>query len=538
MEEELLSSKRLDHLGIVAGICEQIDLVEQIDGYVGPTERRVTVGEATEAMVLNALGFVGRALYLTPEFFQNKPVDILIREGLQAEDLNDDTLGRALDKLYEAGVTEVFGQVASHALGVLGIAHTFYHLDSTTFSFSGAYDSEGYEGIQITHGYSKDHRPDLKQAVVSLICSYQSALPVWFEALDGNSCDKKTFPKTIQAYVGQMKGGATPYFIADSALYTAENLGELSQVTWLTRVPGSIKEVQELYEVGLDELIACERLEGYFCQEVYSEYGGVQQRWVLVFSEQAYAREQQGVARQIPQEKERVEKQLWHLGHQEFATSAEAESAVEELQQQWKFHRVVFALQEVPHYPRRGRPKQGEEPKVCWRVEGEVEEDADKVMRELGRKGKFVLATNELASDKLSAEQLLAAYKSQGASVERGFRFLKDPLFFAQSLFLERPERIMALLMVMGLALLVYALAEHKLRGELRRKGESLPNQVGKPTQRPTMRRIFQVFEGIDVLVVKESTRESRMVLNLKPMHRKILHLLGPEVQKCYFLDG
>jgi len=538
MEKQILSTKRLDHLGIVAGICEQIDLVEQIDGYVGATERKVSVGEATQAMVLNALGFVGRALYLTPEFFQNKPVDVLLREGLQAEDFNDDTLGRALDKLYEAGVTEVFAQVASHALRVFGIAHTFYHLDSTTFSLDGEYDSEGYGGIEITHGYSKDHRPDLKQVVVSLICSYQSALPVWFEALDGNSCDKKTFPKTIQAYVRQMKGGATPYFIADSALYTAENVRELSKVKWLTRVPGSIKEVQELYELGLDELVACERLEGYFYQEVEREYGGVQQRWVLVFSEQAYIREQRGVARRIPQEKEQAQKQLWHLSHQEFATSAEAESAAEELEKQWKFHRVVFALQEVTHYPRRGRPKQGEEPKVCWSVEGEVEEDSDKVMRELARKGKFVLATNELASDELPAEQMLEAYKSQGVSVERGFRFLKDPLFFAHSLFLERPERIMALLMVMGLALLVYALAERKLREELRKQGAYLPNQVGKLTQRLTMRRVFQVFEGIDVLVVKGPTRESRLVLNLKPMHRKIIHLLGPEVQKCYFLDG
>ena len=537
MEREFLSTERLDHLGIVAGICEQIGLVEQIDGYVGPTERKVTIGEATQAMVLNALGFVGRALYLTPEFFQNKPVDILIREGLEAEDINDDTLGRALDKLYEAGVTEVFGKVASHALEVFGIAHTFCHLDSTTFSLPGEYASEGYEGLEVTHGYSKDHRPDLKQAVVSLICSSQSALPGGFEVLDGNSCAKKTFPKTIQAYLRQLKGGEAPYFIAASALSTAETLGELSQVKWLPRVPGSIKEVQELSEVGLEELVAWEQLPGYFSQEVERESGGVKQRWVLVFSEQAYARAQQGVESRICKERERAQKQLWHLGPREFATSAEAESAVEELQQQWKFHRGVVALKEVAHSSRRGRPKQGEEPKLSWQGEGEVEEAQESIMRELARKGKFVLATNELDRDLLSSEQLLEAYKSQGVSVERGFRFLKDPLFFAHSLFLERPERIMAVLMVLGLALLVYALAERQLREELRRQGAYLPNQVGKPPQRLTMRRGFQGFEGIDVVVVKGPTRESRMVLNLKPMHRKILHLLGPEVQKCYFLD-
>jgi len=75
---------------------------------------------------------------------------------------------------------------------------------------------------------------------------------------------------------------------------------------------------------------------------------------------------------------------------------------------------------------------------------------------------------------------ILTAYKGQGASVERGFRFLKDPMFFASSLFLEKPARIMALLMVMGFSLLVYALAERVLRTELVQRDESIPNQVGK----------------------------------------------------------
>ncbi len=92
--------------------------------------------------------------------------------------------------------------------------------------------------------------------------------------------------------------------------------------------------------------------------------------------------------------------------------------------------------------------------------------------------------------------------------------------------------------MVMGLALLVYALAEHKLRTELSRTGQTVPNQVGKPTSRPTMRWVFQMFEGIDLLLVATETGEKRVVLNLKPIHRQILELLGPQVQKCYFCDS
>lgn len=140
MAEIAYTTQCLDHLGIVAGICKEIELAEQVDRIVGPTERQVSVGEALQAMVLNALGFVSRPLYLTPEFFANKPLDRLLRPGLTAEMLNDDSLGRALDKLYEAGVTEVFAQVASHALRRYGFQHRFVHLDTTSLSVEGEYD--------------------------------------------------------------------------------------------------------------------------------------------------------------------------------------------------------------------------------------------------------------------------------------------------------------------------------------------------------------------------------------------------------------
>jgi transposase len=77
------STQDLDHLGIVAGVCQQIGLIEQINARVPDTGRKVSVGQAVQAMVLNGLGFVGRALYLTPEFYRTKPLDLLIGEGIR-----------------------------------------------------------------------------------------------------------------------------------------------------------------------------------------------------------------------------------------------------------------------------------------------------------------------------------------------------------------------------------------------------------------------------------------------------------------------
>ena len=127
----------------------------------------------------------------------------------------------------------------------------------------------------------------------------------------------------------------------------------------------------------------------------------------------------------------------------------------------------------------------------------------------------------------------MTKYKEQGG-VERGFRFLKDPLFFASSVFVKKPERIVALSFIMVLALLVYRLAEHLLRSRLAETEETVPNQVNKPTKRPTMRWIFQCFEGIDLLHIRMGSRWHTQVLGLRALHRQILRLLGPAYSSFY----
>lgn len=144
------------------------------------------------------------------------------------------------------------------------------------------------------------------------------------------------------------------------------------------------------------------------------------------------------------------------------------------------------------------------------------------------------MGTNVLEPARLSEEDLIDAYKGQGG-VERGFRFLKDPLFLASSVFVKKPERIVALGFVMVVCLLVYRLAEHRLRKRLGEKGQSIPNQAGKPSEKPTMRWVFQFFEGIDVLYVRSPAGiVSRHVLHLRPVHEQVLRLLGPAYQKLY----
>ena len=154
-------SKLIQHLGIVAGICKETHLIQYIDELIPKEKRSVSVGQAVVGMILNALGLSGRAMYLTKRFFVSRPVETLIGEGITASQLNDASLGTALDAIYEFGITELFFRVASGVLAGQGIETRFAHLDSTTFSLHGEYNSEADvvpEGIiHITKGYSKDN---------------------------------------------------------------------------------------------------------------------------------------------------------------------------------------------------------------------------------------------------------------------------------------------------------------------------------------------------------------------------------------------
>lgn len=539
--EQTYETQRMDHLGIVSGVCREIALIEQIDASVKTSQRKVSCGRGTQALILNALGFVGRALYLMPDYLHNKPVDLLISPDLTAEDFNDDTLGRCLEDLYAAGVTEVFYKVAAHALQVYGIPSHFVHLDSSSFHLHGAYDRQEpeREAISITYGYSKDHRPDLKQVVMQLITTHRSALPVWLEVLSGNSNDRQTFAASVKAYRQQLKEGEAAYLVMDSAGYSKETLKEAEGVGWLMRVPETLAQARQLVrETDFAEMIELEP--GYWGKEVACEYAGIRQRWLVVFSQAASERELKTLEKAQAKEWEKAQKDWRKLEERTFNCQADAEAALEQFNQKWRYHRAVAQATAVLQFPRRGRPTPQDQKEVAgYLLQGQLEVSQAALAEAKRSLGRFIVATNELEGSRLPAKAMLENYKDQGVSVERGFRFLKDPLFFANSLFLKKPERLMALLMVMGLALLIYSLAERKLRQALQAMNATLPDQRRKPTQTPTIRWVFQLFEGLDILLVRQNGKiVLRQLLNLRPAQQQVISLLGPPVQNCYLFGS
>lgn len=232
-------SKNIDHLGIVATLCKEIELVKEIDKIVGVKDRqKVTTGEAVMAMVINGLGFVNRPLYLTPEFMKNKPIELFFDKDLKPEDFNDDTMDRALDRLFENNPTSIFMHIALKTAKKFGIERKFLHLDTTTMSVQGEYKSKEADmvPIKITNGHAKNKRYDLNQFVISLITSSRADFPLWMSVLSGNTSDKKHFREVIQQFSKELsQSDGDTYFVMDSAMYTEPNIKAMSHlVKWIS----------------------------------------------------------------------------------------------------------------------------------------------------------------------------------------------------------------------------------------------------------------------------------------------------------------
>ncbi|WP_339134253.1 MAG: IS1634 family transposase [Candidatus Electrothrix sp. GW3-4] len=526
---------------LVAGMYDELGLGELIDSLIhqDKEKRVVSVGQAVKAMVLNGLGFANRALYLTPHFFQDKPVDRLIGEGIEAQHLNDTVLGRALEVIYEHNPEELYSQLAARAIGRLGLLARFGHLDSTSFHTDGRYPANGSEEeegvIRITKGYSRDHRPDLNQIVLQLICERQAGIPLLMKPLSGNSSDKTDFRETVQAHIDQMKNDfSLEYLVADSALYTAQTLKELSMILWISRVPETLNLSQEIiHEVASNLMQDPEKAASRSLGVVY---GDVRQRWLVVYSPEAYQRGRKTVNKKCLKLSTNESKQFDKLCKQDFACEADALKALSRFEKKLKILSIHDArVVALPRHKGKGRPAKGKKPDFyVYRIEGNPASLLQERTRLLERKSCFILATNQLDCEELSDEELLKVYKDQ-QKVERGFRFLKDPMFMASTLFLKSRKRIMALMMVMTLCLLVYAALEYRIRQALEINNETFPNQKGKPAPNPTARWVFQFFSGIHLLLVGGM---QQLVLNLNEHHLRLLKLLGGRYEKLYSGNG
>lgn len=518
-----------------------MNIVQLIDDRLGTFEgETLSAGETIAGMIINGLGFSNKPLSLTPLFFKHCPLSLLFHDGVKAEDFNRFKLGRVLDRCHGYGTELLFSEISLNVCRQEKVDTTYNSLDTTSFTLSGDYLAKtDDETVAIKLGHSKDHRPDLKQVMLEMMVTHDGGIPLLGKVLDGNSSDNTVFKERSEQLIESFKNSETPrYVIADCKLYTEKNAPNLNDLLFVTRIPSNITLVGETIDRALDSSNDWQILDdGRKMQTFEVEHYGMQQRWHVLSSETSKQRAIKQVDKKVTKEASAIKKQLFHLQAQRFNCAKDATSAAEVLAKKWKYHDLK-GIETVEHlsYEGKGRPKKNQQPTLKkYQVIGENEQDFIKIERVKAQEAHYIIGSNT-DSKALSDQEVVHAYKEQH-QVERGFRFLKDPLFFASSLFVKTPKRIMALLMVMLLSLLVYGIAERRMRASLAEQKETLPNQINQPTSAPTLRWVFQLLYGIHCLEVSTEKQTQQVIEGLTPLRQKILLLFGPTVANIYQLS-
>jgi transposase len=549
----VLHSYRVGLLPIVDRILKRLRLEEFFRAYLPRADRRCRIDPATGLLVLLKNLLLSREpLYGVGEWAARHEPDLLGLSHEQLQSLNDDRVGRCLDRLFQNDCGSLALTVATHAITEFGVGLDQLHNDSTTITFTGAYKDATQEEkrkdqprLAITWGYNKDHRPDLKQLLFFLTISKDGGVPVYFQAKSGNTADDQTHRATwdLLCTLAQRRDFL---YVADCKLATAENMAHVHQHggRFVTLIPRTRSE-----DGAFRAALAQGQVQWRQIHEKRDDKGEIVDRFSVsetpALSAEGYRlvwyhstrKAENDVAARVRQV-DRALRELAELQqklkgprpryHEQAKVAAAVEAILEAREvKSWITTTITERAVEKYHQEGRGRPTEKTRylREVSTRFELKCEINHAALAAEQVGDGVFPLITNDL---KLSEQELLLAYKGQ-PMVEKRFAQLKTD-FSVAPIYLKETSRIQALLCMYFFVLLVEALLERELRQAMvRAKVDSLRlYPEGRACRYPTVRRLIEVFEDVQRHRLKGGTEPGVVfTTELSPLQRKILRLLG-----------
>ena len=514
-----LNTERLGPLPLVNHFLERMGLAALLEKHVPTGDKRCRVPHAQALGVLVRSIVVEREpIYRAQETVHGFAAGLFGVAAEDSESLSDDRLGRALDRLFEADRAALLTEV------VLAVAKRFavqlqrLHNDSTSISFCGQYregrvSQSGKRAPAITYGYSKDHRPDLKQLLFILTTDADGGVPVQFRTADGNTNDSVTHIETWTT-LRAVAGRADFLYVADSKLCSFDNLSFIDRAggRFVTVLPRSRREDKHFRKLLQTESPAWEivwdrpnarRRDG--TRDVWSVYRdplGTAEGFSLiwVWSTLLTLRQQARRHRNIATATEALtdlRRRILGL-RSRIRGGARIDLEVDMILEK---HRVRRYLK-VKRIPRpehtfkqklRGRPGPDTEYRRVTLRRYDLQWSVDQAAIDFDKKsdGMYPLICNDR---NLTAVQVLEAHKGQ-PTIEKRFEQIKTVHQIAP-VFLKNPGRIEALFTLYFLALLVQALIERELRLAMQRERiKELPiYPEQRLCKRPTTEQILRLF--------------------------------------------
>lgn len=500
---------------VISALCQDLGLPQTINANVSWDEKQCNLAPGTLVMALIINILHGRSpLYRVAESFVEQDTQLLFGPGVEYSDLNDDALGRMLDKIADAGAKKVFSTVALQAQLKEEIAVNALHLDTTARLVYGKYKGEGT--LHITRGYNKEHRHDLKQFKVGLGVN-KDGFPYFGEVMDGNKDDKSWNKQVLEKLPELADNLEKIIYVADSAMVTEGNLAIVQRrnLSFISRLPATFALTAELVDNAftqgqwedLGALSPGKNRAHYKIQEFKAILYGQSYRFVVVSSSHLDKRKLKSLDKRIKQEKEQLTKEIKQLTRLRFACEPDAKEAILRFLKEKRggFHPLsgtVEAVLEKKKRTSRGRPARDEEPQYqqTYRINVEVGKlDEEALDRAKERLSCFVLISNV---KNLSSRGILKEYKEQTV-VEERFKFIKHPLYVGP-MFLKQKERMEALSYIILMALMVYIILQRRARMSLENETEPLVITGGKTTFSPTGNKILELLKPVKILCLKE----------------------------------
>jgi len=552
-----LHTAHLGHLPLVRALITQLGIDEVLDELLPKDPRnRVSDAQCVAAMILNVLS--GRcALYSMPQFFEHVDSAVILGSDCPPDALNDARLAAALDHLFDVGTDTVMSAVARRYLERDPSKAYSAYLDTTSLSVHGAYDVIPAEGAPtLRRGFSKDHRPDLKQLIFGLSLHGAAGIPLTSTSLDGNTSDKQANEWTIEALAGLLPEEDDVTLVGDSKLVDAELIGRLQYegFHFVSLVPLTYAVRTELVEhvrVEGDELPELARAPGPRKADPDRVYRGASFRrpmavvhpttgdkderemtLLVVHSDSQELGFDNAFEKRLVKEERRFHTAVKKANKRKFRCREDAEAARDEVLRILELQSCDLQVVEVEIVEKRskpGRPKKGETPPVRTEYRLEYEEldpDEEGVARARFHASHYVLVTDR---DDWDDARILDEYRQQSMiEGSSGFRWLKNVAHVAP-VFLKTPHRIAALGLVFMLALMVRNYLQFELRSGLKDTDETVRGRKPRVrTQSPTTETAFLNFMGLSsVLVFLGERFIQRKVERLTPDASTVLAILG-----------
>jgi transposase len=516
-------------LPAIAHYLDRIDLAATIDRIV-PWKGEVPLGTLVEVMVANRL-LQPRALFRIGQWSQAAAVTDYF--GLSADQLNDDRLGRALERLADHAPT-IQSALVLKAIEQFELDVTQIHYDLTTVELYGAYEVEADDGQpppipRPAYGRTKSGRRHVKQVQLGLDVTGDGGVPVGHLPLDGNAGEVTSHLENLKLLARTLPKGKLLY-IADTKLDAPRNLLAIAardgqflcggvllqhlQGRYLD-LRGDLQEV-DYYPESQARRPAEER-DRYKAVEVQEHLKGdvdgkatrLDYRLIFVWSESKARQEASTRERHTAKVVAEFEAVRKNLGRYSLKTT---EAIVRRLEAA----RGKYAEGSLLTYQL--AQDAGGRFSLSWAF------DAEALERRQHLEGVYVLKTN-LPGVSHPLAEVLRAYKSQ-SRVERRFHHLKGALAVAP-MFLKNPDRIAGLMCVLVWALMVLALMERQVRREL--KGEPLHGLYpeGRPSPAPTGPALIEGMSRLCIVIVHDGDVTIRRLAEPDQTQLRIMQLLG-----------